>query len=340
MLTSALSSSGYVGRNFGAPKRIHSATIYGSNNSGFSTAAGTPNMTIQLRGSNSAPAAGSDGTLIGDIAVFADTANESAGRAFTIYDQVTAYQYVWAYIQCASVQVLACAELALNEASGGMAGAANFATSAAEAGAISILRILKNNWGGSLADVVLSKADAGSTATPDPAIVQPGWGTVYGLWIAAACASSVATVNFYPDGFGNGSNAQGGSGTTGASVSLGYTIARASEYDPGTFTFAAAAAAVVFSIAVKPAPQVTSRFAVPTAYLPSSIPALPNIVGIEHTPGVIGLGDGLGERASLTLNFQDHPHSDTGPGYDPYLSARSFVPFDTGPARVDQAEPV
>jgi hypothetical protein len=74
----------------------------------------------------------------------------------------------------------------------------------------------------------------------------------------------------------------------------------------------------------------TVRFAQAASYLPRSIDALANIEEVEHTPAIIGLGDNLGERASLEVKFLDSPHSDAGPGYDPYLPDRSYNPWDQG----------
>jgi hypothetical protein len=44
----------------------------------------------------------------------------------------------------------------------------------------------------------------------------------------------------------------------------------------------------------------------------------------------MSLGSSLGTRASLTIIFRDHPHSDTGPGGDKYLASRSYDPFSQG----------
>jgi hypothetical protein len=74
----------------------------------------------------------------------------------------------------------------------------------------------------------------------------------------------------------------------------------------------------------------TMRFAQSAAYLDRSIDALPNIEDVKHTPAVIGLGDNLGERASLEVTFIDSPHSDTGDGYDPYVKERTYNPWDQG----------
>jgi hypothetical protein len=74
----------------------------------------------------------------------------------------------------------------------------------------------------------------------------------------------------------------------------------------------------------------TVRFAQAASYLPRSIDALANIEEVEHTPAIIGLGDNLGERASLEVKFLDSPHSDAGPGYDPYFKERSYDPWEQG----------
>jgi hypothetical protein len=76
--------------------------------------------------------------------------------------------------------------------------------------------------------------------------------------------------------------------------------------------------------------DVTMRFAVPAAYLPTDIEALPIIDGVQFTPGTIGLGDGLGQRASLSVTFWDRPHSDVGPGFDKYRTLRSYDPYSQG----------
>lgn len=79
---------------------------------------------------------------------------------------------------------------------------------------------------------------------------------------------------------------------------------------------------------------VTLRFAVDVgAYLPRDIAAIPNIEShddISFTAGEISLGQTLGTRSSLKVTFRDHPHSDTGPGYDPYWQERGYDPFRRG----------
>lgn len=75
---------------------------------------------------------------------------------------------------------------------------------------------------------------------------------------------------------------------------------------------------------------VTLRFAIDTAYLPKDIECIPNIVGVSYTPAVLSLGENLGQRATLQVQFKDHKHSDTGPGFDKYWSERPYDPFKQG----------
>lgn len=75
---------------------------------------------------------------------------------------------------------------------------------------------------------------------------------------------------------------------------------------------------------------VTLRFAVDTGYLPADIECIPCITSINYSPAKISLGENLGERASLTVNFEDHRHSDTGEGFDKYHSERPYNPYTQG----------
>jgi hypothetical protein len=76
--------------------------------------------------------------------------------------------------------------------------------------------------------------------------------------------------------------------------------------------------------------DVTLRFAKPTNYLPREIDCIPSILEVSYTPSTISLGKNLGTRATLSVTFKDHPHSDTGEGYDKYLSERPYDPFRQG----------
>lgn len=78
------------------------------------------------------------------------------------------------------------------------------------------------------------------------------------------------------------------------------------------------------------ASSVTFRYAKPVEYLPADIEAIPSVSDISFTPATISLGENLGQRATLTVKFNDHPHSDTGTGYDKYLADRDYDPFKQG----------
>lgn len=75
---------------------------------------------------------------------------------------------------------------------------------------------------------------------------------------------------------------------------------------------------------------VTLRFAKPTAYLPKDIEAIPSITDVRLSPGTVSLGEDLGQRATLTVNFEDHRHSDAGEGFDKYWRERPYDPYKTG----------
>lgn len=75
---------------------------------------------------------------------------------------------------------------------------------------------------------------------------------------------------------------------------------------------------------------VTLTFAIASDFLPNSIEAIPSIKAIEFDPAKISLGKDLGQRASLKVTFFDHPHSDTGSGFDKYLADRDYDPYSKG----------
>lgn len=76
---------------------------------------------------------------------------------------------------------------------------------------------------------------------------------------------------------------------------------------------------------------VTLRFAMPATYLPREIDALPYLNGVpEFSPAIVSLGENLGQRASLKVALTDHPHSDTGEGFDKYHAERDYNPYDQG----------
>jgi len=75
---------------------------------------------------------------------------------------------------------------------------------------------------------------------------------------------------------------------------------------------------------------VTLRFSKPCDYLPRDVFSIPSIVSDDFTPGTVSLGVDLGERATLTINFRDHPWSDTGVGGDKYIAERGYDAYKRG----------
>lgn len=75
---------------------------------------------------------------------------------------------------------------------------------------------------------------------------------------------------------------------------------------------------------------VTLRFAMPQAYLPRIIDAIPSIQDVSYSPAIISLGQDLGQRAKVSVVLEDHPHSDTGEGFDKYVTERPYDPYKQG----------
>ena len=78
------------------------------------------------------------------------------------------------------------------------------------------------------------------------------------------------------------------------------------------------------------ASTVTLRFSMDTGFNPDDIEAIPILRDFSITPARISLGEDLGQRESVTLTFREERHSDAGPGFDPYLSTRSYNPSEQG----------
>lgn len=86
---SRASSSGYIYVTFAQPMKIAKVEVWPSNNNGFSDAA---TVGLGLYGKNGvAPVSGSDGTLIGSVAPFADS---TSMQSMTSSDEITQYDHV------------------------------------------------------------------------------------------------------------------------------------------------------------------------------------------------------------------------------------------------------
>lgn len=100
----ATSSPSYAGKTHGAAKIFSRATVYGSNDAGFSSSNGS--CTLDVYGKNgAAPSGPTDGTIIGTV-TFTDTSNESAGRSITSTDTSTAYLHWWVTLTGATNHIM------------------------------------------------------------------------------------------------------------------------------------------------------------------------------------------------------------------------------------------
>lgn len=58
--------------------------------------------------------------------------------------------------------------------------------------------------------------------------------------------------------------------------------------------------------------------------------AIPIVTDISFTPGKLAISENTGERSTLSVTMKDRPHSDVGPGFDPYYAERSYDPYHQG----------
>lgn len=109
-----VSTSAYVGKTHVDPKLPSRAVVYGSNNNGY-FGGSNPTITLTLYGKNgAAPANATDGTLIGTLASFTDTADESGTpREIPCTDTETYWDHNWVRIQSSSSGTIICSEVIL-----------------------------------------------------------------------------------------------------------------------------------------------------------------------------------------------------------------------------------
>lgn len=72
----------------------------------------------------------------------------------------------------------------------------------------------------------------------------------------------------------------------------------------------------------------TLRVCMPSEDIPLAYDALPNLSGVNVTPGVIDPGNSIGIRASVKVTCVEHPSSDAI--FDKYLPDRTYTPFNQG----------
>ncbi|MCV0371070.1 hypothetical protein [Filomicrobium sp.] len=59
----------------------------------------------------------------------------------------------------------------------------------------------------------------------------------------------------------------------------------------------------------------TLRYAMPTDYLPADLNAQADIQSVSLSPGTVAIGESMGTRGRLTVQFKDHPSADDGEGF-------------------------
>lgn len=72
----------------------------------------------------------------------------------------------------------------------------------------------------------------------------------------------------------------------------------------------------------------TYRFCQPRSPHPIGIDAIPSLQSVSLTPSKIDLAGGMGERSSVSLTFNDHPHNDAD--IDKYTGDRTYLATDRG----------
>lgn len=108
------SANRFVGKTLASAKKFGKATVYGSNNSGYISAA-DPSVTVRIYGkSGVAPVNDQDGTILGTIS-FTDTTNESVGRDITSTDTSTSWDHMWVRVTTSAASTKIVAELVLYE---------------------------------------------------------------------------------------------------------------------------------------------------------------------------------------------------------------------------------
>lgn len=60
----------------------------------------------------------------------------------------------------------------------------------------------------------------------------------------------------------------------------------------------------------------TYKFAISSNYVPTEFDAIPSIQTISQTPASLSLGENLGTRAQVSIEFMDHPHAEHGEFYN------------------------
>jgi len=75
---------------------------------------------------------------------------------------------------------------------------------------------------------------------------------------------------------------------------------------------------------------VTVRYSLASGVLDRDVDSIPSLASVDIRPARLSLGESIGVRASVTIQFKDHTSPDTGPDGDYYLSSRDYDPIERG----------
>ena len=64
--------------------------------------------------------------------------------------------------------------------------------------------------------------------------------------------------------------------------------------------------------------------------LPHDVTTFPFIQSVDYQPAIVSLEGEIGQRASVKVLLRDARHSDLGPGFDKYVTERTYNPYDLG----------
>lgn len=112
-MAAASGSAAYVGKTLATPRVFGSATVYGSNDNGY-TGGGSLTITLTMYGKNgAAPSSPTDGTIIGTLAGFTNTSGTN-DKTISSSDLSTTWDHLWINIDASGANTnLYAAELQL-----------------------------------------------------------------------------------------------------------------------------------------------------------------------------------------------------------------------------------
>lgn len=135
-------------------------------------------------------------------------------------------------------------------------------------------------------------SDGGSSATPDPPLFSPSWGSARTLWFAAlgTAGNPPETITVYPTNYDLSQTYVAATGAAGRGI-LGFAARKieAASQDPGTFTLSGSLAWKSATIAVKGAPLGTASVAI-TVTLNAILDGLSLTSDAAVTGGSVGAG--------------------------------------------------